>query len=240
MFLSPVVLVPAVCVVGLGLFARGFPQLGNCVEIGLPMLVVLVISQQYLLDIHPVAWPMLERFALLVCIGLIWAFAAILTAAGAYNHVKEQTKSSCRTDHSLLMSSSPWIKIPYPFQWGTLIFRASHVFGMMGAAFVSSAESTATFYAAARLAGATSPPGHVLSRSIGLQGQFADREVGWERKQKALPGLSDDPIISSPIDSQSEKLSCYQEDVTKPKQEDASSSVTGNDEDSHDEVKEVM
>ncbi|KAL3655221.1 N-terminal acetyltransferase [Castilleja foliolosa] len=169
-FLSPVILVPAVCVVGLGLFARGFPQLGNCVEIGIPMLVVLVISQQYLRDIHPVARSMLERFALLVCIGLIWAFAAILTAAGAYSHVKEQTKSSCRTDHSSLVSSSPWIKIPYPFQWGTPIFRASHVFGMMGAAFVSSAESTATFYAAARLAGATAPPGHVLSRSIGLQG----------------------------------------------------------------------
>ncbi|GFP92711.1 nucleobase-ascorbate transporter 3 [Phtheirospermum japonicum] len=177
-------------------FSRGFPQLGNCVEIGLPMLVLLVISQQYLQHIHPVTRPMLERFALLVCVGLIWAFAAILTAAGAYNHVKEQTKSSCRTDHSFLMSSAPWIKIPYPFQWGTPIFRASHVFGMMGAAFVSSAEaggrlgrnvirglgwvrrdskekfifqSTGTFYAAARLAGATSPPGHVLSRSIGLQ-----------------------------------------------------------------------
>lgn len=32
------------------------------------------------------------------------------------------------------------IKVPYPFQWGTPIFRASHVFGMMGAALVSSAE----------------------------------------------------------------------------------------------------
>ncbi|GER36334.1 xanthine/uracil permease family protein [Striga asiatica] len=169
-FLSPVVLVPAVCVVGLGLFSRGFPQVGNCIEIGLPMLILLVISQQYLQHIHPVTRPMLERFALLVCIGLIWAFAAILTAAGAYNNVREQTKSSCRTDRSFLISSAPWIKIPYPFQWGTPIFRASHVFGMMGAALVSSAESTGTFYAAARLAGATSPPGHVLSRSIGLQG----------------------------------------------------------------------
>ncbi|KAL6493223.1 N-terminal acetyltransferase [Orobanche gracilis] len=169
-FISPVVLVPAVCVVGLGLFSRGFPQLGNCIEIGLPMLILLVISQQYLQHIHPVARPMLERFALLVCVGLIWAFGAILTAAGAYNNVREQTKLSCRTDRSFLMSSAPWIKIPYPFQWGTPIFRASHVFGMMGAALVSSAESTGTFYAAARLAGATLPPGHVLSRSIGLQG----------------------------------------------------------------------
>ncbi|CAA0810892.1 Nucleobase-ascorbate transporter 3 [Striga hermonthica] len=182
-FFSPVVLVPAVCLVGLGLFSRGFPQVGNCIEIGLPMLILLVISQQYLQHIHPVTRPMLERFALLVCIGLIWAFAAILTAAGAYNNVREQTKSSCRTDRSFLISSAPWIKIPYPFQWGTPIFRASHLFGMMGAALVSSAESTGTFYAAARLSGATSPPGHVLSRSVGLQ--------VWPTSQRNIPYFSE-------------------------------------------------
>ncbi|KAG9446630.1 hypothetical protein H6P81_012758 [Aristolochia fimbriata] len=61
------------------------------------------------------------------------------------------------------------IKIPYPFQWGAPIFSASHVFGMFGAAIVASAESTRTFYAAARLSGTTPPPAHVLTQSIGLQ-----------------------------------------------------------------------
>ncbi|XP_044475540.1 nucleobase-ascorbate transporter 3-like [Mangifera indica] len=167
---SPIVIVPVVCVVGLGLFTRGFPLLGNCVEIGLPMLVLLVVCQQYLKRIHPRAHFIVERFALLFCIAIVWAFAAILTVAGGYNNVPEQTKLSCRTDRTYLMSSAPWIKIPYPFQWGTPIFRASHVFGMIGAALVSSAESTGTFFAASRLAGATAPPAHVLSRSIGLQG----------------------------------------------------------------------
>ncbi|XVE94824.1 hypothetical protein REPUB_Repub02eG0042900 [Reevesia pubescens] len=166
---SPIVVVPVVSLVGLGLFARGFPLLGNCVEIGLPMLILLVISQQYLKRIHSRAHQILERYALLFCIGIVWAFAAILTVAGAYNNVKDATKQSCRTDRSLI-SSAPWIKIPYPFQWGTPIFRASHVFGMIGAALVSSAESTGTFFAAARLSGATAPPARVLSRSIGLQG----------------------------------------------------------------------
>ncbi|KAL4649770.1 hypothetical protein ACB092_01G038400 [Castanea dentata] len=166
---SPVVLVPVICVVGLGLFQRGFPQLANCVEIGLPMLIILVITQ-YLKRIIPFSHVILERYGLLFCIAIVWAFAAILTAAGAYNNVKEQTKQSCRTDHSFLIASAPWIKIPYPFQWGTPIFRASHVFGMLGAALVTSAESTGTFFAASRLAGATPPPSHVLNRSIGLQG----------------------------------------------------------------------
>ncbi|XP_040997842.1 nucleobase-ascorbate transporter 3-like [Juglans microcarpa x Juglans regia] len=167
---SPIVLVPVVCVVGLGLFMRGFPVLANCVEIGLPMLILLVVAQQYLKHIIPKGHIILERFALLFCIGIIWAFAAILTVAGAYNNVPEQTKMSCRTDHSFLIQSAPWIKFPYPFQWGTPIFRANHVFGMIGAALVTSAESTGTFFAAARLSGATPPPAHVLSRSIGLQG----------------------------------------------------------------------
>ncbi|XP_031405433.1 nucleobase-ascorbate transporter 3 isoform X1 [Punica granatum] len=167
---SPVTIVPVVCVVGLGLFLRGFPLLANCVELGLPMLILLVLSQQYIKRVFPSGHNILERYALLLCIGIIWAFAAILTVSGAYNNVPEQTKLSCRTDRSFLMSSAPWIKIPYPFQWGTPVFRASHVFGMMGAALVSSAESTGTFYAASRLAGATPPPAHVLSRSIGLHG----------------------------------------------------------------------
>ncbi|KAM5564744.1 nucleobase-ascorbate transporter 3 [Rosa sericea] len=167
---SPIVIVPVVCVVGLGLFARGFPLLANCVELGLPMLILLVITQQYLRRIIPRAHAVLERFALLLCVGIVWSFAAILTEAGAYNNVGEQTKQSCRTDHSYLISSAPWIRISYPFQWGAPIFRASHVFGMMGAAIVTTAETTGTLFAAARLSGATPPPAHVLSSSIGLQG----------------------------------------------------------------------
>ncbi|XP_034895309.1 nucleobase-ascorbate transporter 3 [Populus alba] len=168
-YFSPITIVPVVCVVGLGLFTRGFPLLANCVELGLPMLILLVICQ-YLKHSLSGARPVLEMFGLLICVGIIWAFAAILTVAGAYNNVGYQTKQSCRTDRSYFVASSPWVRIPYPFQWGAPKFRASHVFGMIGAALVSSAESTGTFFAAARLAGATSPPAHVLSRSIGLQG----------------------------------------------------------------------
>nr|XP_043606790.1 nucleobase-ascorbate transporter 3-like [Erigeron canadensis] len=167
---SPVIIVAYVCVVGLGLFGRGFPQLSKCVEIGLPMLLFLIVFQQYLKRLHERAHPILERFALLFCIALIWAFAALLTVAGAYKNVGNVTKQNCRTDRSYLLETAPWIKMSYPFQWGAPIFRASHVFGMMGAALVSTVESTGTMYAASRFAGATPPPAHVISRSIGFQG----------------------------------------------------------------------
>ncbi|PKU66640.1 Nucleobase-ascorbate transporter 3 [Dendrobium catenatum] len=148
-FFSPIVIVPTVCLVGLGLFEQGFPQ--------------------YMKHINERSYFLFERFALLACIAIIWAFAAILTVGGAYNNVSEKTKQHCRTDRSYLLSSAPWIKIPYPFQWGAPIFVASHVFGMMGAALVALFESTGAHYGASRLAGATPPPAHVLSRSIGLQ-----------------------------------------------------------------------
>ncbi|PWA61436.1 Xanthine/uracil/vitamin C permease [Artemisia annua] len=175
---SPVVIVAYVSITGLGLFGRGFPQLAKCVEIGLPMLIFLVVLQQYMKRLHHRAHPILERFGLLFCIALVWAFAALLTVAGAYNNVGAATKQSCRTDRSYLMETAPWIRMSYPFQWGAPIFRASHVFGMMGAALVST--STGTFFAASRFAGATPPPGHVLSRSIGFQGigQLLDGTFG--------------------------------------------------------------
>ncbi|KAJ6724885.1 XANTHINE-URACIL / VITAMIN C PERMEASE FAMILY MEMBER [Salix viminalis] len=101
---------------------------------------------------------------------VIWAYAHLLTASGAYKHRPEITQINCRTDQAYLISSAPWIKIPYPLQWGAPTFDAGHCFGMMAAVFVSMIESTGAYKAASRLASATPPPAHVLSRGIGWQG----------------------------------------------------------------------
>ncbi|RZC71922.1 hypothetical protein C5167_035095 [Papaver somniferum] len=169
-FLSPVSIIPIICLGGLSKFRSGFPQLGECIEIGLPMLILLVISQQYMKFIGGTKNATFEKFGVLFSVAIVWAFAALLTVSGAYNHVSEQTKFSCRVDRSNIMSASRWIRIPYPFQWGAPIFKASPIFGMIGAALVSTSESTGTYYAASRFSGATPPPTNVLTRSVGLQG----------------------------------------------------------------------
>ncbi|XP_072968348.1 nucleobase-ascorbate transporter 2-like [Typha angustifolia] len=169
-FFSPLGMVPVVALVGFGLFDRGFPVVGRCVEIGLPMLLLFIAFSQYLKHIHAKHVPILERFSLLISITLIWAYAHILTASGAYKHSPELTQVNCRTDRANLISSAPWIKIPYPLQWGAPTFDAGHSFGMMAAVLVSLIESTGAYKAAARLASATPPPAHVLSRGIGWQG----------------------------------------------------------------------
>ncbi|GLT68324.1 hypothetical protein SLA2020_405700 [Shorea laevis] len=169
-FFSPLGMVPVIALAGFGLFDRGFPVLGRCVEIGIPMLILFVAFSQYLKSFQFRQLPILERFALLISITVIWAYAHLLTASGAYRHRPELTQINCRTDKANLISSAPWIKIPYPLQWGAPTFDAGHAFGMMAAVFVSLIESTAAYKAASRLASATPPPAHVLSRGIGWQG----------------------------------------------------------------------
>ncbi|KAG8055355.1 hypothetical protein GUJ93_ZPchr0001g30921 [Zizania palustris] len=145
-------------------------QVGRCVEVGLPMLILFVVLSQYLKNVQIRDIPILERFSLFVCIAVVWAYAQILTAGGAYKHSSEVTQINCRTDRANLISSAPWIKIPFPLQWGAPTFSAGQSFGMVSAVLVSLVESTASYKAAARLASATPPPAHIMSRGIGWQG----------------------------------------------------------------------
>ncbi|KAL8142737.1 hypothetical protein V2J09_015769 [Rumex salicifolius] len=170
-FFSPLGMAPVVGLVGLGLFQRGFPALGNCIEIGLPMLLLIIGLSQYLKHIRPLReMPIFERFPVLISVTIIWIYATILTAAGAYHNKPLQTQLSCRTDRANLISTAPWFKFPYPLQWGPPTFSAGHSFAMMSAVLVSMVESSGAYMAASRLAIATPPPAYVLSRGIGWQG----------------------------------------------------------------------
>ncbi|XP_065876576.1 nucleobase-ascorbate transporter 1 [Euphorbia lathyris] len=170
-FFSPLGMAPVVGLVGLGLFQRGFPELGNCVEIGLPMLLLVIGLSQYLKHVRIFReLPIFERFPVLICVTIVWIYSVILTASGAYRDKPIKTQFSCRTDRANLISTAPWFKFPYPLQWGPPTFSAGHSFAMMSAVLVSMVESTGAYKAASRLAIATPPPAYVLSRGIGWQG----------------------------------------------------------------------
>ncbi|KAK4279146.1 hypothetical protein QN277_016897 [Acacia crassicarpa] len=170
-FFSPLGMAPVVGLVGLGLFQRGFPLLGNCVEIGIPMLLLVIGLSQYLKHVRPFRdIPIFERFPVLICVTIVWIYSVILTASGAYRDKPLATQRSCRTDRANLISTAPWFMFPYPLQWGPPTFNAGHAFATMSSVFVSMVESTAAYQAASRLAIATPPPAYVLSRGIGWQG----------------------------------------------------------------------
>ncbi|TXG47872.1 hypothetical protein EZV62_027166 [Acer yangbiense] len=79
-FFSPFGMVRVISLVGFGLFDRGFPVVGRCVEIGIPMLNLFIAFSQ---NFETRQMPILERFALHICITVIWAYAHLLTASGA-------------------------------------------------------------------------------------------------------------------------------------------------------------
>ncbi|XP_027356939.1 putative nucleobase-ascorbate transporter 10 [Abrus precatorius] len=169
-FLSPLSVVSYVTFSGLGLYHLGFPLLANCVEIGLPALIVMVFISQYLNRLISTKKPIYERFAVLFSIASVWLFAQLLTSSTVYNKKPESTQTSCRTDRSGLFSATPWVYFPYPFQWGSPTFNYGESFAMMTASFVSLFESTGTFYAAARYGSATPVPPSVISRGTGWLG----------------------------------------------------------------------
>ncbi|KAF5731905.1 putative nucleobase-ascorbate transporter 10 [Tripterygium wilfordii] len=169
-FLSPLSIVPYVTFTGLGLYYLGFPLLAKCVEIGLPQIVTIVFIAQYLPNYIKWKRPFFDRFALLLSVGIVWFFAQLLTANGMYNHRHSITQISCRSDRSGLITSAPWIYIPYPFQWGNPTFNAGEAFAMMAASFVSLFESTGTFFATSRYGSATPVPPSVVSRGAGWLG----------------------------------------------------------------------
>ncbi|ESW10103.1 hypothetical protein PHAVU_009G181000 [Phaseolus vulgaris] len=169
-FLSPLSSVPLVSLVGFGLYELGFPGVAKCVEIGLPQLILLVFVSQYVPHVLHSGKNIFDRFAVIFTVVIVWIYAHLLTVGGAYNDAPPKTQISCRTDRAGLIDAAPWIRIPYPFQWGAPSFDAGEAFAMMMAAFVSLVESSGAFIAVYRYASATPLPPSILSRGIGWQG----------------------------------------------------------------------
>ncbi|KAK4377220.1 hypothetical protein RND71_003516 [Anisodus tanguticus] len=168
--LSPLSAAPLVLLVGLGLYVQGFPLMAECVEIGLPGLIILILLSQYIPHMWKLKRPIFERFAVLLSVAIVWAYAALLTVTGAYNNRSPQTQLSCRVDRSGIISGASWLKFPYPWQWGPPKVDAGDAFVMMAAALVSLVESTGAFIAAARYGSVTHTPGSVISRGAGWLG----------------------------------------------------------------------
>ncbi|KAJ1385627.1 Xanthine/uracil/vitamin C permease [Sesbania bispinosa] len=149
-FLSPLSVVPYVTFAGLGLYHLGFPMYLN----------------RYVSTKKPIH----DRFAVLFTVASTWLYAQLLTSCTVYNKKPESTQISCRTDRAGLISASPWVYFPYPFQWGSPTFNAGEAFAMIAASFVSLFEYTGTSYAAARYGSATPVPPSVISRGAGWVG----------------------------------------------------------------------
>ncbi|KAI7756975.1 hypothetical protein M8C21_001527 [Ambrosia artemisiifolia] len=139
-FMSPLSAVPLVALSGFGLYEFGFPLVAKCIEIGLPQIILLLIFSQYIPHLMKGKSQVYDRFAVLFSVVIVWIYAHLLTVAGAYKNRSDKTQLSCRTDRAGIIGAAPWIRVPYPFQWGAPTFDAGEAFAMMAASFVALIE----------------------------------------------------------------------------------------------------
>ncbi|EDV23957.1 uncharacterized protein TRIADDRAFT_57709 [Trichoplax adhaerens] len=110
-------------------------------------------------------------FPVLLAIIASWVVSAILTAAGAFTSDRSNPGYFARTDARIaVLETSPWLRFPYPFQWGIPTTSVAGVFGMLAGVLASMIESIGDYYACARLVETRPPPKHAINRGIGMEG----------------------------------------------------------------------
>ncbi|XP_021714013.1 nucleobase-ascorbate transporter 11-like [Chenopodium quinoa] len=186
--INPVVVAPTMAAVGLAFFSYGFPQAGSCVEISIPLIVLLLFFTLYIRGVFISGHRIFQIYAVPLSIMIVWTYALFLTVGGAYNFkgcspnipssnilvdacIKHAyTMKHCRTDVSDAWSTSAWVRIPYPLQWGIPIFRFRTSIIMIIVSLVSSVDSVATYYSASLKVNSKPPTPGIVTRGIGMEG----------------------------------------------------------------------
>ncbi|EHA8589606.1 nucleobase-ascorbate transporter 11 [Cocos nucifera] len=186
--INPVVVAPTVAAVGLAFFSYGFPVAGTCVEISMPLILLILIFTLYLRRISFFGNHIFLIYAVPLSVVIVWAYAFFLTAGGAYNYKgcsanipssnilldacrrHADTMKHCRTDVSNAWKTAAWVRVPYPFQWGSPTFNFKTSFIMVIVSLVASVDSVGSYHATSILVNLRPPTPGIVSRGIGLEG----------------------------------------------------------------------
>ncbi|KAK7307265.1 hypothetical protein VNO77_40171 [Canavalia gladiata] len=186
--INPIVVAPTVAAVGLAFFSYGFPQAGTCPEITIPQIALVLIFTLYLRGISIFGRHLFRIYAVPLSVTIIWIYASFLTAGGAYNYKgcnpdipssnilmdacrkHAYTMKHCRTDVSDALSTSAWVRFPYPLQWGIPIFHFRTSIIMAIVSLVASVDSVGTYRSTSLQVNLRPPTPGVVSRGIALEG----------------------------------------------------------------------
>eukprot|EP00074_Homo_sapiens_P079994 XP_011542068.1 solute carrier family 23 member 1 isoform X4 [Homo sapiens] len=112
-----------------------------------------------------------KMFPIMLAIMTVWLLCYVLTLTDVLPTDPKAYGFQARTDaRGDIMAIAPWIRIPYPCQWGLPTVTAAAVLGMFSATLAGIIESIGDYYACARLAGAPPPPVHAINRGIFTEG----------------------------------------------------------------------
>ncbi|XP_045129361.1 solute carrier family 23 member 1-like [Portunus trituberculatus] len=178
-WITPLTVVPTVTLVGLSLF--DVASLKGSEHWGFTIMVICltIVFSQHMRDVT-LPFPMykpgkgyytipcqpFKTLSLLLAALITWGLCAILTVTDVLPE-----GSGARTDKAnTLIEATPWIRFPYPGQWGLPTPTVAGTMGMMAAVFASIIESIGDYYACARVVGCKQPPSHAINRGIGVEG----------------------------------------------------------------------
>lgn len=159
-YIGPITVAPTIALIGLSLFSIGASKAAT--DWGLSGLTIglIILFSQYLRT-------KAKAFALypiLLAILMAWGVAALLTGVGWFRYWDPGYVSLDA------VSASPWIRIPYPFQWGWPIFGIGAAVGIIAGFLASIVESIGDYYACARLSGTKVPDKKTVNRGITMEG----------------------------------------------------------------------
>ncbi|KAJ0061876.1 hypothetical protein NL108_013409, partial [Boleophthalmus pectinirostris] len=183
-FIGPLTITPTVSLIGLSVFTTAGERAGSHWGLSALCILLILLFAQYLRSISlpvPVYSPkrglsstrvhIFKMFPIILAILLVWLLCYVMTLTdllpsdpGRYGH---RARTDARGD---IISSAPWIRVPYPCQWGLPVFTLAGFLGMMSATLSGIVESIGDYYACARLSGAPPPPVHAINRGIFTEG----------------------------------------------------------------------
>lgn len=159
-FVGPITIAPTIALIGLSLFKFGAPVAGTHWGIGGLTIALVILFSQYLRSKGRV----FELFPIMLAILCAWGVAAIFTSTGTFG---PEHPAAVKLD---AVRNAPWVRVPYPFQWGLPQFGAPAIIGMLAGYIASMVESVGDYYACARLSGAPIPDGKTVNKGIGMEG----------------------------------------------------------------------
>nr|XP_045363913.1 solute carrier family 23 member 1 isoform X2 [Camelus bactrianus] len=183
-YIGPLTVTPTVSLIGLSVFQAAGDRAGSHWGISACSILLIVLFSQYLRNLTfllPVyRWgkgltlfriQIFKMFPIVMAIMTVWLLCYVLTLTDVLPSDPTAYGFQARTDaRGDIMAIAPWIRIPYPCQWGLPTVTAAAVLGMFSATLAGIIESIGDYYACARLAGAPPPPVHAINRGIFTEG----------------------------------------------------------------------
>lgn len=178
-WVTPLGIAPCIALVGLSLFEEAARlSSGNWGAAFMSIILMTIFSQYFQNVTIPVpAWQrgkgcivrqfaIFKLFPILLAILISWGACFLMTET-EYLAAGDPARTDIR---SSIIEKSPWIRVPYPGQFGLPQVSVGVVLGMLSAILSSVVESVGDYYACARLSQVPTPPTHAINRGIWMEG----------------------------------------------------------------------